>query len=68
MFTRGAPRLNFSLWGKYTPTQRQKKLKEIRETAAKGEMPPWYYTYPMHRDAKLSASDRQLLAEWVAAQ
>ena len=44
----GRRELNFSVWGRYSPGIRQKKLREIAQTIAEGEMPPWYYVYPMH--------------------
>lgn len=64
----GRGELNFSVWGKYDSDKRKKKLKEIRETLAKGEMPPWYYVYPMHLDARLSEPDRKILAGWTLRQ
>lgn len=64
----GRDELNFSLWGTYNPERRQKKLKEIAETIAEGEMPPWYYIYPMHRDARLSEADRKALTQWIASE
>jgi len=64
----GRAELNFSLWGTYSPAKRQKKLKEITETITEGEMPPWYYVYPMHTEARLSAADRAALTAWVSSE
>ncbi len=64
----GREELNFSEWGRYKPPQRQKKLNKIREEVDDGEMPPWYYVYPMHLEARLSAADRETLLAWVASQ
>ncbi len=64
----GREELNFSEWGRYKPPQRQKKLNKIREEVDDGEMPPWYYVYPMHLEARLSAADRETLFAWVASQ
>lgn len=64
----GRADLNFSIWGTYSPALRQKKLKEIGKTIAEGEMPPWYYVYPMHLDAGLSAADRDAFMGWVASE
>ncbi len=65
---RGRAALNFSVWGTYQPAQRLKKLKEIGEESAEGEMPPWYYIYPMHLEARLSAADRDAISGWVASE
>ena len=52
----GRRELNFSVWGRYSPGIRQKKLKEIAQTIAEGEMPPWYYVYPMHMETQVVGS------------
>lgn len=62
---KGRAELNFSEWGAYTQARRLKKLREIRDEVAGGEMPPWYYVYPMHPEAKLSAEDRGAINGWV---
>ncbi len=64
----GRDELNFSTWGTYSPARRQKKLKEIGKTIEEGEMPPWYYIYPMHREARLSPADRDVLMAWVKSE
>jgi len=64
----GRAELNFSVWGKYSPAKRLKKLKEITQTIDEGEMPPWYYIYPMHMDARLSAADRDAFVEWISSE
>lgn len=64
----GRAHLNFSRWGNYTVAQRQKKLKEITKEIATGDMPPLYYVYPMHLNARLSAADRRLLTAWTASE
>lgn len=63
----GRHELNFSEWGTYQPAQRLKKLKKTGDEVAEGEMPPWYYVYPMHPEARLSAADRDAIAAWVAS-
>ena len=62
----GRRELNFSAWNRYEPKARSKKLKEIREEVADGEMPPWFYVIN-HRDALLSAGDEALLNAWALA-
>jgi hypothetical protein len=64
----GRAALNFSSWGRYTGAQRLKMLKEISEEIADGEMPPFYYVYPMHMDARLSAEDQQAFKEWITSE
>jgi mono/diheme cytochrome c family protein len=64
----GRAELNFSVWGKYSPAKRLKKLKEIGQTIDEGEMPPWYYIYPMHMDARLSAADRGAFTGWISSE
>ena len=65
---RGGGELNFSIWGTYSPAKRQKKLKEIAKTIAAGEMPPWYYVYPMHMETRLSAADRAAITDWISSE
>lgn len=65
---KGRAELNFSEWGDYTQARRLKKLQEIRDEIAAGEMPPWYYVYPMHPEGRLSAQDRGNVDDWVASE
>jgi hypothetical protein len=64
----GRAELNFSLWGAYSSAARQKMLKEIMETITEGKMPPWYYVYPMHMEARLSAADRAQFMGWISSE
>ena len=64
----GRAELNFSLWGAYSSARRQKMLKEITETITEGKMPPWYYVYPMHMEARLSAADRAQFMGWISSE
>jgi hypothetical protein len=64
----GRAELNFSLWGNYGLAKRQKKLAEIAQTITEGEMPPWYYVYPMHMEAQLSAADRATFLGWISSE
>ncbi len=64
----GRDEINFSIWGNYSPAQRLKKLKEIGKEIADGDMPPWYYTYPLHMDARLSAAERRAVDGWIASE
>jgi hypothetical protein len=64
----GRAELNFSQWGTYRPAQRLKKLKQIGEEIAEGDMPPLYYIYPMHLSARLSAADHATITKWLASE
>lgn len=58
----GIEELNFSQFGTYTAKRAEKKLKEIIEETKDGEMPLTSYLIT-HRDAKLTASQVQLLTD-----
>ena len=62
----GRKELNFSDWGSYAAKRQVRKLKEVREQVADGEMPPWFYV-AVHREAVLSAEDKALLKAWTLA-
>lgn len=57
-------RLNFSEWGTYDSGTRSHKLRGIAEEVQGGDMPPWYYSF-VHRDSRLSASERSQILAWV---
>ena len=57
--------LNFSEWGAYDSGTRSHKLRGIAEEVQGGDMPPWYYSL-VHRDSRLSASERSQILAWVA--
>lgn len=61
----GREHLNFSTWNRYDAEERAEKLEEVAEEVEEEEMPLWFYT-PLHRDARLTAEDRQRLVEWAA--
>lgn len=60
----GRKELNFSKWGDYSVKKQTKKLKEIRLEINKGDMPPWNYLI-IHKEAALSADDKNLLLQWA---
>ncbi len=63
----GRKDLNFSVWSTYSKEKQRHLLKEIADEIADGEMPPWYYVYPMHPEARLSATDQSAFEQWVAS-
>ena len=60
----GREELNFSTWNNYDARKQVKLMHESWEQVEEGEMPLWFYT-PLHRDAKLSATDKSLLRQWA---
>jgi hypothetical protein len=64
----GRAAVNFSSWRRYTAAQRLKMLKEINEEIADGAMPPFYYVYPMHLDARLSVADQRAFKQWITSE
>ena len=62
--TEGRREVNFSLWDQYDDQRKARKKKDIIKEVERGDMPPWYYT-PLHPDAKLSPSDRELIINWA---
>ncbi len=65
----GRKRLNFSRWDAYMsdPATAITKLRRIRRLVAAGKMAPWYYRL-LHREARLTAGQRDAIAQWVAEQ
>ena len=59
--------MDFSRWGEMSPQRQYVLTKEIRKLTEKGAMPlPMYLL--MHRAARLSAEDHQVLDAWVTSQ
>ncbi|MBV9781273.1 MAG: heme-binding domain-containing protein [Acidobacteriaceae bacterium] len=60
----GRDRMNFSEWGRYTPKEQQRFLANIASAVKNGEMPLPQYTF-IHRQAKLSDADRNIIYRWA---
>lgn len=60
----GKIELNFTEFGNYSAKKQLKKLKEIRETVKQDEMPLSSYLL-MHRDAKLTDTQKSMLIDWT---
>jgi hypothetical protein len=56
--------MNLSEWQKYTFQQRQKLLADVASVVKNGEMPLPQYTL-IHRQARLSEADRDLVYQWA---
>ena len=61
---KGKKELNFSKFGTYSKRKQKSKLKAIYNQIKDNEMPLWSYTL-IHRDAKLSEKDRDLIKQWA---
>jgi Haem-binding domain len=62
--SRGRHHMNLSDWQQYTFKQREKLLADIGSEVKNGEMPLSQYTL-VHREAKLSDADRNLVYNWA---
>lgn len=62
--TEAKEELNFSEFGNYSNRRKKSKLKSIMSQIRDNEMPLTSYTV-MHKDAKLSEKDKQVLEEWL---
>lgn len=60
----GKSQLNFSAFGAYSEHRRAQKLLAVSDEALGGTMPLKSYTW-IHRDARLSAAQAQLLSDWA---
>ncbi len=63
----GKKELNFSEFGTYSPRRQYRKLEEIIEEVEDGKMPLESYTL-IHRNALLSAAEKNILVNWARNQ
>lgn len=65
----GRRRLNFSAWDDYIsdPGTEEQKLSKMARMVGNREMAPWYYR-GMHREARLSDSERDAIVRWISAE
>jgi hypothetical protein len=61
----GRRELNFSTWNRLSPTEQSEVVQDIWKQVSEGEMPPWYYTMPLHSGARLSPGDKAVLELWA---
>lgn len=61
---KGREELNFSTWSQLSTREQVEMLEETWEAVSEGEMPLWYYL-PAHPDARIRASDREVLQAWI---
>lgn len=62
---KGKAELNFDEFGNYSKRQQRSKLKSIANQVNDGEMPLQSYIW-IHRNATLSAADKELITTWIA--
>ena len=62
----GKEELNFNAFGNYSKRKQKSKLKSIISQIEDNEMPLSSYTL-IHRDAKLSETDKKHILEWLNA-
>jgi hypothetical protein len=62
----GKKHLNFSEFASYAPKKQHHKLEETEEMIREGEMPLNSYLW-VHKDAKLSPEQKDLLINWATA-
>jgi hypothetical protein len=62
----GREHLNFSEWGMQSGEEEGEEADELVETVLEGEMPPSSYL-PLHPEARLSDSEKEILAGGLAA-
>lgn len=60
----GKEELNFSDFGSYSDRMQKAKMRSIISQVEDGKMPPPTYTF-LHPEAKLTAEEKQLLANWI---
>lgn len=60
----GRSKMNFSEWGKISPTKQAVRLESICEQIREDEMPLPNYLI-IHRDAVLSERDKEILCNWA---
>jgi hypothetical protein len=64
---RGRDQVNFSDWDRYTFKQREKLLADIASAVKNREMPLPQYTL-LHRDARLSDAETDLVYGWARVE
>tara|TARA_R110001583_G_scaffold5921_8_gene31240 strand:- start:5881 stop:6318 length:438 start_codon:yes stop_codon:yes gene_type:complete len=60
----GKEHLNFSEWASYNENQKSHIIKDLEEELKEHKMPLSSYLW-IHKDAKLSAKQYQLMLDWV---
>jgi hypothetical protein len=64
---KGRSHMNMSEWGEAGEEERTIDKENSWEEIESGEMPPWFYIYPMHLGAKLNDEKKAKLKAWMMA-
>jgi hypothetical protein len=64
----GRNHLNLSKWGEVDEDERQTDKENMWEQIENGKMPPWFYIFPFHLDAKLTDAEKAALKGWLLAK
>jgi heme-binding protein len=62
----GRNHLNFSAWADEDAEERRADREDCWDQVKSRAMPPWYYIYPFHLQAKLSDADKAALKTWFS--
>jgi hypothetical protein len=63
---KGRSRFNMSEWGDAEEKDRVVDKENAWDQIKEGNMPPWFYKYPFHLDARLSDKEKETLHAWLA--
>jgi hypothetical protein len=61
----GRRHVNFSTWNRLSATKVVDTVHKIAEEVRDGDMPPFYYTMPLHPRARLSPLDTSVIEAWA---
>lgn len=61
----GRQHLNFSEWSEADDEEKQLDRENCWDAIESGEMPPWFYIYPLHLSARLSPAEKATLKAWL---
>lgn len=64
----GRHSMNYSNWGKLDEGVQARLLRLTQRDVNNGRMPPWFYVFPMHLQAWLSADERSRISDWAEAE
>ena len=64
----GRHSMNYSNWNGLDEGVRTRLLRLTRRDVDNARMPPWFYIYPLHLEARLAAADRNRIAAWTEAE
>lgn len=63
--TKGRKHLNLSEWAESDDDEKKIDRENCWDQIEQGNMPPWFYVYPLHLSAKLSDAEKATLKAWL---